>query len=227
MNMNSDQSPNPDESPLSYESSQFIRIPMKRIGAVIGKKGANREEIEKATSSKIIIDSDTGEVEIRPDSDLKDPVMLIKASEIVKAIGRGFYYKTALKLIEDDYYLDIIRLKQNIGKSGQQIRRVKSRIIGTGGKTRKMIEELTSTHLVISGSTVSLIGMYDKITLAHDAVSKIIAGSPIESVLKKLEEKKKEEQKAEKQIWKDSEEIEQEKLLKEEEEDIFEDYEEE
>lgn len=201
---------------------------MKRIGAVIGVKGNNRKEIEEKTQSKIIIDSDTGEVEIRPDENLKDAVLLIKATDIVKAIGRGFHYKTALNLVKDDYYLDIIRLKSPKLRNSQQIRRIKSRIIGTNGKTKKMIEQLTGIELVISGSTVSLIGHYDQIQLAHDAVSKIISGSQIETVLKSLEEKRKDEKKADKKMWKEEGDIpNMEESFAETDVDIFENYEEE
>ncbi len=223
---------NPQETSnpsFSYESSQFVRVPQKRIGAIIGAGGNNRKEIEKNTQSVIIIDSATGEVEIRPGSELRDPVMLLKAAEIVKAIGRGFYYKTALKLIKDDYYLDVIRLKSSKLKNPQQIRRIKSRIIGTNGKTKASIEQLTKTDLVISGSTVSLIGTYEQITTAHDAVVRLINGSPIESVIKSLEDKRKDDKKANKKMWKDDDDIPnmEESFAETEEEDVFSDFEEE
>lgn len=230
MNNNSDRprSINPN---FTFETSQSIRIPNKRIGAVIGKGGVNREAIEKTTMSQIIIDSDTGEVEVRPNKNLKDPVLLIKAVEVIKAIGRGFNYKVALKLAKDDYYLDIIRLKTVVGKTHKQIRRIKSRVIGTEGKTRSKIEELTSTNIVIGGSTVSFIGTYEQNSLAFGAITQIINGAQIEKVIKSLEDKKKESKKAEKSLWKAEGEIGttlEEAFDKDKEEvDVFADFEEE
>lgn len=225
------QSPKNNENPrFSFESSQFVRIPMKRIGAVIGKGGSNRREIEEKTDSKIIIDSDTGEVEVRPNEKLKDPVLLLKAAEIVKAVGRGFYYKTALKLVKDDFYLEVIRLKPSIGKNPKQVRRVKSRVIGTEGKTKKSIEELTGISLVISGSSIAIIGNYEQNMVASEAIYMIIQGSPIESVIKWLEEKKKEEKKGDEKMWvkEGDEDTSMEEAFKkerdEEEEDVFADY---
>ncbi len=227
---------NDQSTNFTHESSQYLRIPLNRIGPVIGVKGVNREKIEKDTLTKIIIDSDTGEVEIRPNKDLKDPIMLIKASNIVKAIGRGFSHQLALKLISDDYFLEVIRLKSYIkGNSRSQYQRIKGRIIGKKGVTKKAIEELTSINLVVSGNTISLIGTYEELQVGRDAVTKIITGSPIESVLGILEQQKKDEKDDKDKLWKSTEDDEPleemiEKFEKEtdkEEEDIFKDFEEE
>ncbi|MHA2404233.1 MAG: KH domain-containing protein [Candidatus Kariarchaeaceae archaeon] len=213
---------------FSNESSQFLRIPLKRIGAVIGLKGSIRKEIEEKTSSIIIIDSDTGEVEIRPGKDLKDPVLLMKAKDIVKAIGRGFASTQAIKLAEDDFFLEIIRLKPFVGTAPNRLRRVRARVIGTKGRTKNAIEELTSTALVVAGSTVSLIGNIDEIGKARGAVVKIINGATIESVIGALEDKKKQIRKTDEKLWKSDEDEPTMKELfpeeEEEEEDIFKDF---
>ena len=227
---------NDQSTNFTYESSQYLRIPLNRIGPVIGVKGVNREKIEKDTLTKIIIDSDTGEVEVRPNKDLKDPIMLIKASNIVKAIGRGFSHQIALKLVSDDFFLEVIRLKSYIkGNSRSQYQRIKGRIIGKKGITKKTIEELTSINLVVSGNTVSLIGTYEDLEIGRDAVTKIITGSPIESVLGLLEQQKKDEKDEKDRLWKSTEDNEPledmmdkfEKEADKKEEDIFKDFEEE
>ncbi|OLS22133.1 MAG: hypothetical protein HeimC2_30580 [Candidatus Heimdallarchaeota archaeon LC_2] len=217
----------PEENQSTLTVSQFIRIPLKRIGVVIGKGGSNRQQIEAKTLSKIMIDSDTGEVEIRPLPELKDPVLLLNAKDIVKAIGRGFSLSQSLKLAEDNYYLEIIRLKPLTGPQQSQIRRVKSRIIGSAGKTKETIEELTGCSLVVLGGTVSVIGEFEKIGDAKDAILNIIKGYDIENVLSKLEELKREMKKEEQKLWKEKDEIvEDEEDIETKEEDIFEDFEE-
>jgi len=186
---------------FNTETSQFLRIPLNRIGAVIGVKGSVKEQIEEATKTQIMIDSDTGEVEIRPSTDLEDPVQLFNSRDIVKAIGRGFTIIQAIKLIDDDYFLEVIPLKPLVGDKPNHLRRVRSRLIGTKGRTRKMIEELTKVHLMISGSTVSIIGDYDHLSRAKDAVMDIIRGAQIESVLGKLEEERNQVRKEEESLW--------------------------
>lgn len=204
-------------------ASQYLRIPINRIGVVIGKGGSNRHTIEDKTLSIITIDSDTGEVEIRARKELEDPVALLKARDIVKAIGRGFSLTQSMKLAEDNYYLEIIRLKPLVGNQPSQMRRVKSRIIGSAGKTKETIEELTGCALVILGGTVSLIGDFEKIAFTKDALLNIINGHQVESVLSKLEELKRQTKKDEQQLWQKEEDVEEDEEEDDEDEDIFED----
>jgi len=100
-----------------------------------------------------------------------------------------------MKLAEDNFYLEIIRLKPLVGNQPSQMRRVKSRIIGSAGKTKDTIEELTGCSLVILGGTVSLIGDFEKIAVTKDALLNIINGHQVESVLSRLEELKRQTKK--------------------------------
>jgi rRNA processing protein Krr1/Pno1 len=52
----------------------------------------------------------------------------------------------------------IIDLRLIFGRSESDIKRIKGRIIGTEGKTRKLIEELTEADVVVYGHTVGIIG---------------------------------------------------------------------
>ena len=61
-------------------------------------------------------------------------------------------------------------------------------------------------------------------TEAKNAIMSIINGAQIDSVITRLEEKKKELNKAEEKLWKSEEEMKEEKIMKEE-EDPFKDYE--
>lgn len=216
-----------DTNNFNAETSQFLRIPINRIGAVIGVKGAHKDLIEEKTETQIMIDSDTGEVEIRPGDDLKDPVQLFNARDIVKAIGRGFSIEQAIKLSEDDYFLEVIRLKPIVGDKPNHLRRVRSRLIGTKGRTRKNIEELTKVNLVISGSTVSFIGTFERLNQARKSVMDIINGAQIEAVIGRLEDERRKTRKEEESLWETDEDVDVDQLGKEEIEDPFEDYEEE
>ena len=65
---------NSHDSVFNNETSQFLRIPLNRIGAVIGLKGSSKNQIEELTSTKIIIDSETGEKS--PDVQMKRLTLL-------------------------------------------------------------------------------------------------------------------------------------------------------
>jgi ribosomal RNA assembly protein len=60
------------------------------------------------------------------------------------------------------HVLDIIDLRTIFGRSESDIRRVKGRIIGMDGKTRRIIEELTDTHIAVYGHTVGIIGKIEQ-----------------------------------------------------------------
>lgn len=151
-----------------------IKIPKERIAVLIGEKGITKRQIEKLTKTKLDVNSKEGDISI----DGEDSLMVLITSHIVKAIGRGFNPKKALDLIKEDTILEIINMQDFIGSSKKSAERMKSRIIGTGGKARKTIEGMTNTQLSIYGKTVSIIGKSESVFLAKRAVEIILNGAP-------------------------------------------------
>lgn len=171
---------------------EYLKIPRERVGVVIGKQGIIKEEIEKATQTKIEIDSETGSVSIDPTEEATDPLSVWKARYIVKAIGRGFNPEIALKLTSDEMMLDIINLPDYVGKSKKAILRQKGRIIGKDGRTRDIISEMAEVDVSVYGKTVSLIGDMERIHVAREAVDMILHGARHKSVYAFLEKKNRE-----------------------------------
>ncbi len=170
-----------DEGVLEEE----VRIPKERIGVLIGKKGKTRKRLERIADVKIKVDSKTGEVRVQGTKNT-DPLTFMRLMKVIKAIGRGFDPDTALKLLRDDYYLEIINLREHLNRNA--IRRQKARIIGTKGSARKKLEVLTDTDIRVYGDTVSIIGDYESVALAKRAVSRLaIEGSPHSVVFRDLE----------------------------------------
>ncbi len=167
-------------------NQEYLKIPKDRIAVLIGTKGEERRKLEKLTNCKIVVDSEEGEVTIRG-----EPIDVYQTVPIVKAIGRGFNPEIAQELLKEDYGLKIVEIREFTGKSKKALTRVKSRVIGTGGKTRTTIEDLTDTHIVIYGKTVSIIGTLENIEVAAEAVENILRGSRHGSVYAWLEDKKK------------------------------------
>ncbi len=162
-----------------------IRIPRDRVGVLIGKKGKTRKRLEKIADVKIKVDSKTGEVTVKGGKDT-DPITFMRLMKVIKAIGRGFDPDTALKLLQDDYYLEVINLREHLNRNA--IRRQKARLIGTKGSARKKLEVLTDTDIRIYGDTVSIIGDYESVNLAKRAINRLaIEGSPHSVVFRELE----------------------------------------
>jgi len=182
--------------------STFIRIPKNRIGALIGPEGKTKKYIEEKLSVELQIESDAGGVTITLGEKAEDPSLLFKAKDVVTAIGRGFSPEHAFRLIRnEDLMLDIIDLRAIFGRSESDIRRVKGRIIGMEGKTRKIIEELTDTNICVYGHTVSIIGDIEQVQAAREAIQMLINGSPHNIVYRFLHRKRRELKKRTLELW--------------------------
>ena len=169
----------------------YQKIPIDRVAVLIGSNGETRSHIEEVTNTHLDIDSESGSVTIYPNEDMKDPLGVWKTSHIVKAIARGFNPNTALKLTNDDYYLEVIKLSLFVGKSKKALSRYKGRIIGKDGRTREIIVDMADVDMAIYGKTVSIIGTIENVEVAKEAVIMILNGSRHKSVYSFLENKKK------------------------------------
>lgn len=175
------------KEPVPEEYSYTIKIPKDRIAVLIGVKGNDKKELEDYSSAKINVDSKEGDVTISG----KDAVKLYALREVVKAIARGFSPDTARLLLKPDYMLEIISLRDYGLDNKNRLKRVKARIIGTKGKARRTLEELTGTFLSVYGKTISILGECTDVANAKRAVELLIKGSMHATVYKWLEDQKK------------------------------------
>tara|TARA_Y100000310_G_scaffold309148_1_gene352987 strand:+ start:1206 stop:1751 length:546 start_codon:yes stop_codon:yes gene_type:complete len=163
-----------------------LKIPKERIAILIGKEGSVKKNIEAATSTKIDIDSKEGDIFISGTDSLK----LYTTQEIIKAIGRGFNPETALLLLKSDYAFELININDYI-KSEKSLTRLKGRAIGKEGKSRRIIEDLTDTHISVYGKTVCIIGEVGNVMISKKAVESLLNGSKHSNVYSWLEKQKK------------------------------------
>jgi ribosomal RNA assembly protein len=183
---------------MSFE--KLIRIPADRIGALIGKSGQVKSEIEQSCSVKLEIDSESGETMISGTGKIED-IQPFKAMEIVMAIGRGFSPENAMRLLKGENALHVIDLREFVGKSPAQIERIKGRIIGEGGKARTNMENLSGTNISVYGRTVSIIGSPIQLKHAVNAISSLSGGSMHGSVYSKLESVRRKNKLEKLQLW--------------------------
>jgi ribosomal RNA assembly protein len=182
--------------------SMFVRIPKERVGVLVGPDGKVKQRIEEKFMVELEIESEAGGVTILLSEKSKDPSLLFKAKDAVTAIGRGFSPEHAFRLLrnEDDIF-DFIDLRDVFGRSESDIKRVKGRIIGANGKTRKLIEELTNASVVVYGHTVGFIGTFEQVDAARNAVQMLINGSQHHTVYKYLQRKRSEFKKQMLELW--------------------------
>ena len=183
-------------------ASTFVKIPRDRIGVIIGPNGRVKETIEKRFSVELQIDSNTGDATITLSPTAQDPSFLFRAKEVITAISRGFSPERAFQLLEDDDAgLEVIDLREIVGKAQSDIKRLKGRIIGKEGKTRKIIEELTDASISVYGHTISIIGNMDQAEAAKEAIQMLIRGSQHSTVYRFLHRKRRELKKKKMELW--------------------------
>ncbi|NPB01783.1 MAG: RNA-processing protein [Methanopyri archaeon] len=189
-----------------YESVERVRIPKDRIGVLIGKGGETKRYIEDKLGVEIKVDSRTGEVEIRPTENTKDPLNLLKAKEVVMAIGRGFSPEKAFRLIRDeDATLEIINIYEAVGRNPKALQRQRGRIIGRKGRTRELIEELSGAYVTVKGKTVAIIGKPEEVQIARKAIEMLVSGAPHGKVYQFLEAQRRRMKRERMGLWEDSE----------------------
>ncbi|HJM16844.1 MAG TPA: KH domain-containing protein [Flavobacteriales bacterium] len=165
---------------------KYLRVPASRVGALIGPGGKTKRHLEKLSGCKIKIDSKEGLVEIVKENE-KDALKNLQMISAAKAIGRGFNPEIAYQLIEMDYYFEIIDIRDYVGRSKKRLGIIRGRLIGRGGKTRHIIEDMTGCKLAIQGHTVSIISDLEGLEAAKVAISMVLSGSEHGSVYKYLE----------------------------------------
>ncbi|HJR48064.1 MAG: KH domain-containing protein [Thermoproteota archaeon] len=180
----------------------LIKVPDDRIGVLIGKNGRVKREIEDKCKVQIEIDSQNGDAVISSASATLSEMQPFKAIEIISAISRGFSPQRAYRLFDDEeLMLQIIDLKDYTGKSANAMDRMKGRIIGQSGKSRKTIEELSGVYMSVSGHSVALIGKYEEVRLANDAVTMILKGSTHKTVYTMLQDARRKNKLEKMRLW--------------------------
>jgi ribosomal RNA assembly protein len=163
-----------------------LKIPKERVAVLIGVNGKIKKEIEDKTNTKIEVDSEAGDVFISG----HDGLNIYNAKEVVTAIGRGFNPQVAKLILKGDHVFEVVNIR-DFGKTKKEKLKLKGRVIGEDGKSRKTIEDLTEVHISIYGKTVSIIGEPENCANAKHAIISILRGAPHSSVYRWLEKKRK------------------------------------
>lgn len=152
--------------------SNEVLIPEDRVAVLVGKSGSMKRRIQKEAGIKLEI-SREGDVLIHSEDNFKVYI----ATNIVKAIGRGFNPEIALTLLKENNTIEFVNIKDFSRNTKKDMARLKGRLIGTKGKAWQTIENLTNCKLSVYGKTVAIIGDMEDIVLAKEAVVKLLAGS--------------------------------------------------
>ena len=164
-----------------------LKIPKDRIAVLIGSKGEQKRQLELQTNCHIEVDSKEGEIKISGE----DSLALFALKELIRAIARGFNPEIAQRLFKQDYMLEIVTITDFV-KGRSHMERLRGRVIGTKGKSRKILEDLTECSICVYGKTIGIIGSAEAVAVAKRAVESLLSGSPHSSVFTWLEKQHRE-----------------------------------
>jgi len=165
---------------------RYIRIPIERVGVLIGLDGEVKKKIEQVMKIRLFINSELGEITFN-EEELADPFKIFIIENIIRAIGRGFSPENAFLLLNEDMDLFIFDIHDYVGKRPTHVQRLKSRVIGAEGKTKRVLEELTESKISVYGHTISIIGSIFNIDITKKAVEKLLMGSKHATVYRYVE----------------------------------------
>ena len=168
------------------------------------RRKSKASKLKKDVGVKIEIDSETGDTMIIGNSSA-ERLEAFRAIEVITAISRGFSPQRAYLLFDDEELIfQQIDLHDYTGKSPNALERIKGRIIGEGGKARRMIEELSGSYVSVYGHTVCLIGNFREIKLTTEAIAMLAKGSMHKTVYNMLEGAKRKDKMDKMRLWEEN-----------------------
>jgi KH domain-containing protein len=105
--------------------------------------------------------------------------------KIIHAIDFGFDIDDALLLLDKEFVLEFIEVKEHTRR--KNLKDVRSRIIGRDGRAKRTIEKLTGAAVVISGNDVGVIVDADHLSATVQGIESLICGSKHGNVFSFLE----------------------------------------
>ncbi|MGD9275589.1 MAG: KH domain-containing protein [Candidatus Pacearchaeota archaeon] len=139
----------------------------------------NKKKLEKTLNVKI---QNRGK-EVKIEGKGEDEFI---AEKVIDALNFGFSYSDAISIKSEDFDFEVISIKDYTKR--KDLKSVRARIIGGGGKTLKVLSDLSRCSLELKENSVGIIGPPECIQNAIDGISSICHGSKQSNVYKLLEE---------------------------------------
>lgn len=165
---------------MRFRNEIFIeeRIDNKKFLEI--KRLLEKENIfVKKIKNKIIIESE-------------DFFNLSLATNVIEAFLVGFDPKDSIKILQEDYRLYKIDIKDFSGKKINHIKRLKGRVIGKEGKALRYIQKISGSKIIVKDRYIYILGKVEEVEIAKGTIERLLRGSPHSSAFKYMETRKRE-----------------------------------
>ncbi|KAJ2611759.1 pre-rRNA-processing protein pno1 [Coemansia sp. RSA 1365] len=156
-----------------------IRVPPHRLTPLKRDWLKIYSPIVEHLKLQVRVNPKTRMIEIRSCDETEDVGSIQKAADFVRAYCLGFSAEDSLALLRmDDLFLDSFEVKDVKTLTGDHLARAIGRLAGKDGKTKYTIENATKTRIVLADSKIHVLGTFQNIKIAKNAISSLIMGSP-------------------------------------------------
>jgi ribosomal RNA assembly protein len=157
----------------------------KVFSDAIGKIKKNKKELEKSLNVKLSIKGREVTIEAEKDGDGLHEFI---AERVIEALNIGFSVPCALQLRDEEYVFEKFNIKDISIK--HSMKEVRARVIGTKGRTKRIMETLSDCNIVIHDNDVGIIGHAEDIDETRTALNSLVRGSKPSNVYSFLEKKR-------------------------------------
>lgn len=173
----SEQQPN---SPTSLRiQSRKVPIPPHRMSPLKNSWPKIYPPLVEHLKLQVRMNIKSKAVELRTSKFTTDAGALQKGEDFVKAFTLGFDVDDAIALLRlDDLYIETFEIKDVKTLQGEHLGRAIGRIAGKDGKTKFAIENASKTRVVLADSKIHILGGFQNIRIAREAVVSLILGAP-------------------------------------------------
>ncbi|MSS74493.1 hypothetical protein EXS72_02525 [Candidatus Pacearchaeota archaeon] len=153
----------------------MITIAIKNVKELIRSK----KKLEQKLNAKITLQQDKT-VNVETDSFNE-----FEANRVFDALNLGFSADDALRILDEEISFVKINIKDYAKTKNLEV--VRSRIIGTHGKTKATIEEITKCTIKLKDNIVGIIGPSETTETALTAITNISRGTKQANAYRYLE----------------------------------------
>lgn len=145
------------------------------------------ETVVKNMKLQIRMNTKKRSVDIRECEQTEDKSAIQKTYEFLKAFMLGFSLEDAVALLRlDDLFVESFLIKDVKTLNGDHMSRCIARLSGEKGKTKNAIENATKTRIIIADTKIHLMGSFNNMKSARDALCSLILGTPPSKVYSQL-----------------------------------------